>query len=374
MAYVELKNITAGYTPGEPVLNGFDLSVEQGELLSLLGPSGCGKTTTLRTIAGFLTAQNGQVIVNGKDYTRLPPNKRNIGLVFQTYALFPHLSVFDNVAYGLKRRRVPKNEIAERVSGALKLVSLTGYESRLPAQLSGGQRQRVALARAVVIEPELLLLDEPLSNLDAKLRDEMRGELSRLQSTLGITMIYVTHDQIEALSLSSRIVIMNNGSIEQSAPPEEVYSNPATPFVAHFMGFDNALAGVYRGGDDTDARIEVLGRPFTSSRSRGPAGDRSDASELFREDQPVRLLFRPQDVKVHGPVEPGGKAPHDAGEANTLPATVEFSNYQGTNTLCGLIVGEQRITATVEGSGYPPGTVLTVRIDPRAILLDPTVT
>ncbi|MDL2230136.1 ABC transporter ATP-binding protein, partial [Treponema sp. OttesenSCG-928-L16] len=178
MAFVELQNIDAGYEKGKPILKDFNLTIEQGELVSLLGPSGCGKTTTLRTIAGFIIAEKGKVLVGGKDYSNLPPNKRNIGLVFQTYALFPHLSVFDNIAYGLRRRKVSKDEIKHRVADVLKLVSLTGFESRLPANLSGGQRQRVALARAIVIEPELLLLDEPLSNLDAKLRDEMRAELS----------------------------------------------------------------------------------------------------------------------------------------------------------------------------------------------------
>lgn len=357
MAYVELKNVTAGYTPGEPVLSEFNLKVEQGELLSLLGPSGCGKTTTLRTIAGFLMAQEGRVIVNGKDYTGLPPNKRNIGLVFQNYALFPHLSVFDNVAYGLRRRRVRKEEIAERVAQALALVSLTGFEARLPAQLSGGQRQRVALARAVVIEPDLLLLDEPLSNLDAKLRDEMRGELARLQKTLGITMIYVTHDQIEALSLSSRIVIMNQGAIEQNDRPETVYQEPATPFVAHFMGFDNGISGTWTGMDGTDDVVSVEGQRFRCCRPV-TAGS-------LQENQSVKLLFRPQDVNVLGTGEKGSTV------ENTLPVQVEFSNYQGTNTLCGLKVGEQRITASVDGSGYPAGTELHVRIDPHAIILDP---
>jgi putative spermidine/putrescine transport system ATP-binding protein len=358
MAYVELKNVTAGYTPGEPVLSGFNLNVEQGELLSLLGPSGCGKTTTLRTIAGFLMAQEGQVIVNGKDYTGLPPNKRNIGLVFQTYALFPHLSVFDNVAYGLRRRRVAKAEIADRVGQALSLVSLTGFEARLPAQLSGGQRQRVALARAVVIEPDLLLLDEPLSNLDAKLRDEMRGELSRLQKTLGITMIYVTHDQIEALSLSSRIVIMNQGVIEQNDRPETVYQEPATPFVAHFMGFDNSVSGTWIGRDGAENVVSVGGRRFRCSR---PV-----ATGNLTKNQTVKLLFRPQDVSVLD----GGEA--DASADNTLSVRVEFSNYQGTNTMVGLMAGDQRITASVDGAGYPAGTELLVRIEAHAIILDPT--
>ena len=247
MAFIELNGIDAGYEKGKPILKNFNLSVEQGELVSLLGPSGCGKTTTLRTIAGFIMAEQGAVTIGGKDYTNVPPNKRNIGLVFQNYALFPHLTVFDNVAYGLRRRKVEKPEIAKRVAEVLKLVSLKGFESRFPAQLSGGQRQRVALARSIVIQPELLLLDEPLSNLDAKLRDEMRAELSRLQHQLGITMIYVTHDQIEAMSLSSRIIVMNEGLIEQTGTPEQIYESPATPFVARFVGFDNHVDGTLLG-------------------------------------------------------------------------------------------------------------------------------
>lgn len=227
MSFIELTNIDAGYEKGKPILKDFHVSVEQGELVSLLGPSGCGKTTTLRTIAGFIMAEKGKVVIGGRDYSNVPPNKRNIGLVFQNYALFPHLSVYDNVAYGLRRRKVAKELIPEKIANVLKLVSLTGYEKRLPSELSGGQRQRVALARSIVIEPDLLLLDEPLSNLDAKLRDEMRAELSRLQHQLGITMIYVTHDQVEALSLSSRIIVMNEGNIEQMGTPEDIYERPA---------------------------------------------------------------------------------------------------------------------------------------------------
>ncbi len=357
MAYVELQGVTAGYVAHDPVLRDFSLHVERGELLSLLGPSGCGKTTTLRTIAGFLLAQEGRVVVNGRDYTRLPPNKRNIGIVFQTYALFPHLSVFDNVAYGLRRRRVSRQEISTRVAGALDLVSLTGFEERLPAHLSGGQRQRVALARAIVIEPDLLLLDEPLSNLDAKLRDEMRGELARLQKQLGITMIYVTHDQIEALSLSSRIVVMNQGVIEQSDTPQAIFERPATPFVAHFMGFDNVLAGTCREVSGDTAVVRVGGHRF---ECRLPPG-----GEGLSTGQAVRLLFRPVDVRFVGT---GG-----ADRPNTLPVRIEFFNYQGTGTLCGLVSEDQRLTAVVDGTARPADTDLHVQIEPGAILLD-TVT
>jgi spermidine/putrescine ABC transporter ATP-binding subunit len=357
MAYVELENITAGYVKGDPVLQDFNLHVEQGELLSLLGPSGCGKTTTLRTVAGFLSAQAGSVRINGKDYTRLPPNRRNIGLVFQNYALFPHLSVFDNVAYGLKRRGVDKSSMSSRVHQALAMVSLQGYEDRLPTQLSGGQRQRVALARAVVIEPDLLLLDEPLSNLDAKLRDEMRGELSRLQARLGITMIYVTHDQIEALSLSSRIVIMNQGEIEQSGAPEDIYDHPKSAFVAHFMGYDNVLFGTLIEAQEQDVLLDVNGQRFRSTRMLANLS-RSE----FESGRRVRVLFRPEQTKL--------LAPEESEQENVLTADLDFCNYQGNSTLCSLDAGGQRLQVRLAGRNTPEPTGARVYVEPQAIVLD----
>lgn len=360
MAFVELNHITAGYDPGKPVLRNFDLSVERGELLSLLGPSGCGKTTTLRTIAGFVLARQGQVVVNGVNYTRLPPNKRNIGLVFQNYALFPHLSVFENVAYGLKRRRVARADIGRRVTEALAIVSLTGYEDRLPAQLSGGQRQRVALARAVVIEPEILLLDEPLSNLDAKLRDEMRAELGRLQNRLGITMIYVTHDQVEALSLSSRIVIMNQGMIEQSDPPDVVYERPATAFVARFMGYDNALDGVVSTVDERAVVAAVGAHTFRCSLQAPSAGK----PRSVRPGDAVRLMFRPDDVQLVDEAT----AQHDA--TNTLPVQRDFCNYQGSSTLCAMTSGEFRLQVLLAGNVQASELPGWARVSPDAIVME----
>ena len=342
MAFIELKGIDAGYEKGKPILKDFHLDVEQGELVSLLGPSGCGKTTTLRTIAGFIMAEKGSIIIGGKDYTQVPPNKRNIGLVFQNYALFPHLSVFDNVAYGLRRRKVSKPEIARRVSEVLRLVSLKGLEDRLPANLSGGQRQRVALARSIVIEPELLLLDEPLSNLDAKLRDEMRAELSRLQHQLGITMIYVTHDQIEAMSLSSRIIVMNEGLIEQSGPPEQIYEYPATPFVARFVGFDNRIDGTLIKYDSDAVYIDVDGVEFISTRpSPGLSND--------DEGSPVSLFFRPDDTLVGVP----------AGN-NASEVSIDFSNYQGNTTQYAMHLGMHALRAVVPGKPLADGTVRTI--------------
>ncbi len=239
MPHLEIHDLTVSYEKDKPALARFSLQIEQGELLSLLGPSGCGKTTTLRSVAGFIQADAGKIVINSRDCTNLPPNHRDIGLVFQSYALFPHLTVFHNVAFGLRMRRIPKAEVQSRVSNALKMVGLEAFADRRPAQLSGGQQQRVALARATVIEPQVLLLDEPLSNLDARLRVDMRQEIRRLQQQLGITTLYVTHDQVEAMSISDRVVVMNQGEIEQIGAPESIFAAPETAFVADFMGFDN---------------------------------------------------------------------------------------------------------------------------------------
>ncbi|MFT3812496.1 MAG: ABC transporter ATP-binding protein [Acidovorax sp.] len=246
MNLLELHDLATGYDPARPTVTGLDLTVRRGELISLLGPSGCGKTTTMRAIAGLLPLRAGRIVLDGADIGRTPTHKRNIGLVFQSYALFPHLSVFENVAFGLRLRKTDDAEIGQRAEAVLKAVGLTGFERRLPAQLSGGQQQRVALARAIVVEPKLLLLDEPLSNLDAKLRVQMRAELRRIQRELGMTMLYVTHDQDEALALSDRIVVMNGGRIEQLDVPEVLFNRPCNRFVAQFMGFENLFA--YRDG------------------------------------------------------------------------------------------------------------------------------
>lgn len=223
------------------VVDDLHLEIEEGELVALLGPSGCGKTTTLRMIAGFLRPDGGQIVLNDKVINHMPPYRRNIGMVFQSYALFPHMTVFDNVAYGLKERRRDNAEIQRRVAEALAMVHLTGYEQRRPRELSGGQQQRVALARALVIEPDLLLLDEPLSNLDAKLRHEVRLEIKQLQKALGLTTLLVTHDQEEALSMASRVAVMKDGRIEQVGTPAEIYQQPESAFVADFIGTTNLV-------------------------------------------------------------------------------------------------------------------------------------
>ena len=236
--FLSLKNLRIAYGDSVAVPN-LSIDIHKGELLALLGPSGCGKTTTMRAIAGLLTPVSGQIILDGKTITATPANRRGIGLVFQAYALFPHLSAFENVAFGLRMQRLPAPEIKARTMAGLELVSMAGFAHRKPAELSGGQQQRLALARSLVVNPKLLLLDEPLSNLDAKLRLEMRAELQRVQKETGVTMIFVTHDQAEALGLADRVVLMREGEIEQMGSPPEIYGQPNSLFAADFMGFEN---------------------------------------------------------------------------------------------------------------------------------------
>jgi spermidine/putrescine transport system ATP-binding protein len=241
--FVQLENVSKVYDEADVVIDSMDLSINKGEFLTLLGPSGCGKTTTLRIIAGFETPSSGRVIIEGEDVTQNPPYQRSVNTVFQNYALFPHMNIFDNVAFGLKMKKVPADQIREKVMEMLKVVQLEGYEGRMPSQLSGGQMQRVAIARALVNSPKVLLLDEPLGALDLKLRKQMQIELKHLQRSLGITFIFVTHDQEEALTMSDRIVVMNKGLIEQVGTPEELYERPKTKFVADFLGETNILQG-----------------------------------------------------------------------------------------------------------------------------------
>ncbi len=239
--YLALEKLTLAY--GNTIaVDQLDLDIKRGELVAFLGPSGCGKTTTMRSIAGLLKPKSGRIRLDGADITRMPANRRAVGLVFQSYALFPHLNVFENVAFGLKLRGERGSKLEEKVRGGLATVGLSDFAARRPAELSGGQQQRVALARSMVMEPKVLLLDEPLSNLDARLRLEMRTELQRVQRASGVTMIFVTHDQGEALALADRIVVMLNGGIEQIGTPEEIYNHPHSAFVANFVGFENVFA------------------------------------------------------------------------------------------------------------------------------------
>lgn len=243
---LELKNIKKSFQDGEDVLDGICLTAKKGEFVTLLGSSGCGKTTTLRIIAGLEQPDSGQVFLNGKDVTGLEPNRRNVNTVFQNYALFPHMNVADNIGYGLKLKKTPKAEISRRVKEMLELVQLTGFEKRKPSELSGGQRQRVAIARALVNNPEVLLLDEPLGALDLQLRRAMQHELKHLQKKLGITFIYITHDQEEAINMSDTIAVMNHGRFEQIGTPDEIYNHPKTSYVATFVGNANILKGVVK--------------------------------------------------------------------------------------------------------------------------------
>lgn len=242
-AFLQLENIVKTFDDGETLVKNLNLHIRKGEFLTLLGPSGCGKTTTLRMIAGFEMPSSGKIIIDGEDVTDKSPNERCVNTVFQNYALFPHMNIADNIAFGLKMKKVPKKQIEAKVQEMLKIVKLEGYESRMPSQLSGGQMQRVAIARAIINNPKVLLLDEPLSALDLKLRKQMQLELKHLQRELGITFIFVTHDQEEALTMSDRIVVMNKGDIEQLGTPEELYERPRTKFVADFLGETNILEG-----------------------------------------------------------------------------------------------------------------------------------
>lgn len=267
------------------VLDDLNLSVKENEFLTLLGPSGCGKTTTLRILGGFEKPDMGKVIFDGADITNLPPNKRNLNTVFQKYALFTHMTIAENIAFGLKIKNKPKSYIDDKIKYALKLVNLDGFENRHPDSLSGGQQQRIAIARAIVNEPKVLLLDEPLGALDLKLRQDMAYELIRLKNELGITFIYVTHDQEEALTMSDTIVVMNQGYIQQMGTPEDIYNEPENAFVADFIGDSNILSGLML----QDKLVEILGTRF-------PCVDTG-----FGQNKPVDVVIRPEDIELRKP-------------------------------------------------------------------------
>lgn len=304
MNLISLKDITVTYDGKNKILENLNLDIEKGQFVSLLGPSGCGKTTTLRVVAGFLSPKSGRFFLNDKDYTNIPVHKRNFGLVFQSYALFPHLNVFDNVAFGLKMRKAGREQIEKDVNEVLETVDMAQFAKRYPRELSGGQRQRVALARALVIKPDLLLLDEPLSNLDAKLRLKMRVEIRKLQQKMGITTMFVTHDQEECFSISDKVAVMNKGVIEQYDTPENIYSQPATEFVARFVGFENFIEleplgdGMYSAQGDLKFKVEAENR-------------RGDG---------VKGTIRPDDIRI---------SESDKDELNTVSGVVEVRTYLG---------------------------------------------
>ncbi len=321
---VEFKSIAKAYD-GLKVLDGFDLHIAEGEFLTLLGPSGCGKTTLLRLLAGFETPDFGDILLDGVRVNELPPDRRNVNTVFQSYALFPHLSVFDNVVFGLRMKKIPRAERTERVQQALAAVHLPEYGDRKPNQLSGGQQQRVALARALVNRPRVLLLDEPLSAMDSKLRRAMQVELKALQRQLGITFVFVTHDQEEALSMSDRVVVMRAGRIEQIGGPREIYENPASFFVAQFVGESNLLEGIVsaRLEDDSFAAcVEGLACVLRQSKNLG-IGDN------------FSVLLRPEDIHLVDHSDPSarlrGRLVEQIYKGMTLDCVVELDSGKRLN-------------------------------------------
>ncbi|HOG47287.1 MAG TPA: ABC transporter ATP-binding protein [Anaerolineae bacterium] len=301
-------------------VDGVSLSIARGELITLLGPSGCGKTTTLRIIAGFEFPTSGRILLDGRDISQVPPNKRETGMVFQSYALFPHLSVFENVAYGLQLQKRSTAEIKDAVDVVLHLMNLVGMEQRMPHQLSGGQQQRVALARALVVKPKLLLFDEPLSNLDAKLRVQMRTEIRHLQQRLGITGVYVTHDQTEAMTLSDRIVVMNKGRVEQVGTPTEIYQRPASVFVADFIGRANFVESRAATVQAECAMVRVLGQMLHLPCPEG-----------VRAGNEVYAVLRPEAVRLSEPRE--GLPQGQVRQATYLGSQVEYEVEVGDQML-----------------------------------------
>ena len=307
---ISLRDIFVRFD-GEVILNHINLDFKDKEFITILGPSGCGKTTTLRIIGGFVEPESGDVLFDGKRINGTPPNKRNVNTVFQKYSLFPHLNVFDNVAFGLKLKKLPKSEIKERVSKMLAVVDLKGYEKRAITKLSGGQQQRVAIARALVCDPEVILLDEPLGALDLKLRKSMQIELKEIQQNSQKTFIYVTHDQEEALTMSDTVIVMNNGVVEQVGSPEDIYNEPVNAFVADFIGEANILNGTMLG----DCRVEILGKQLEC------------VDKGFGENTPVDVVIRPEDIEITAP------------EKGQLAGTVVKSTFKGVHyemsVMCG---------------------------------------
>ena len=299
---ISLQHLSKAYD-GKQVLDDISLDIREGEFVTLLGPSGCGKTTTLRLIAGFLAPDGGKVLLDGKDISAVPPYRRPFNTVFQRYALFPHLDVYDNIAFGLKLQKVPTDEIDRRVRKILKMVSMTDYESRDVESLSGGQQQRVAIARALVNQPRVLLLDEPLAALDLKMRKDMQIELKEMHAQLGITFIYVTHDQEEALAMSDTVVVMDAGRIQQIGTPEDIYNEPKNAFVADFIGESNILDGIMR----ADGVVEIFNRKFQC------------LDKGFLPDEPVDVVIRPEDVDI---------VPEDQGQ---LKGTVTSVTFKGVH-------------------------------------------
>jgi spermidine/putrescine transport system ATP-binding protein len=349
---IQLEGLTKAF--GEHVaVAGIDVDMPPGEFFTLLGPSGCGKTTTLRMIAGFEQPTSGRIMLDGTDVARVPPHRRNVNTVFQSYALFPHLDVAKNVAFGLKYQKVDKSERAKRVGQALELVNLTEFAHRKADQLSGGQQQRVALARALVLQPRVLLLDEPLGALDAKLRKTLQVELKALQSELGITFVFVTHDQEEALTMSDRIAVMNNGLVEQAASPRSIYEEPTTVFVAEFLGVSNLLGAEAVGRDGAACAVRIGDRVFRCGQGElDTVGD-------------VKVMIRPERIVIEPHAETGDER---------LPGIVERSVFLGgSHEVHVRVLGGELMKAMVANDGSPtpvslePGAAVSLRLPPAAL-------
>jgi spermidine/putrescine transport system ATP-binding protein len=342
-------------------VDGINLDIPAGRFFSLLGPSGCGKTTTLRMVGGFEEPTSGQVLLDGVDIARTPPNRRHVNTVFQSYALFPHMTVFDNVAFGLRRAHVDRADIKRRVGEVLDQVEMSRFTARKPAQLSGGQQQRVALARALVLKPAVLLLDEPLGALDAKLRRSLQLEIKALQEKVGITFIYVTHDQEEAITMSDRIAVMNAGHVEQEAAPREIYEEPATAFVANFLGVSNLIDAEAKGPSGDGAELEI-GGGVSVQALQGDVGRRG----------PVQVMIRPERVRIERPGETG---------TNRIAAVVTRTVYigNGLRVIVELATG-QVITALVQNPddvsspSWEAGSKVTCNLPPAALRVLPGTT
>jgi iron(III) transport system ATP-binding protein len=340
--YLRLENLykifpARGGSGEVTAVHDVNVSIEKGEFVTLLGPSGCGKTTTLRLIAGFEFPSQGRIVLDGLEINELPPNRRDMAMVFQSYAIFPHLNVYENIAYGLKIRKLPSDQIKRQVARVLELTELGGLEKRAPNQLSGGQQQRVALARALVMEPKVLLMDEPLSNLDAKLREQMRTEIREIQQRLGITSVYVTHDQIEAMSLSDRVVVMNLGKVEQIDSPQTIYRRPTTAFVANFIGRTNFVPATVVAVEDGRLTLDALGGTLHVAQPDTPR----------QAGQQATLVLRPDAIRL-------------TPEAGQFAGVVHRSTYLGS-----------QVEYVVEVAGQ---SLIAVESDPRHVIVYPADT
>jgi iron(III) transport system ATP-binding protein len=329
------------------------LEVRDGELLTLLGPSGCGKTTTLRAVSGFVALNSGRIFIGQRNITDIPPERRGIGLVFQNYALWPHMTVFQNLAFGLQLKKLPKQTIRKKIEKSLAMVKLAGYEDRYPRQLSGGQQQRVALARALVLEPDILLLDEPLSNLDALLREQMRFEIAQIHKQAGITSIYVTHDQTEAMVISDRIAVMNQGKVVQIGRPAEIYSAPASKFVAGFMGTTTFIHGKVSGA--TRERIVVQTDSGLSIQGKGGQLAAGDEVDVAIRPENIRFLTTPADIRKQG-------------KENTFEARVTRASYVGELVDYQLDLKGSLLRAKGEtANSLSEGTTIRINIEPEQL-------